>query len=134
LDYLDRNPVVRDGSPQPCQELVLVGIRQQPGLGALPEALMPIVEGAHVTGPLRLDADVCVVGTGAGGAVVAAILAEAGARVVVLEKGGFYTAADFSQREDDMMTRIEGGNGFTASVDGTTSFTYGECVGGSTVH
>jgi choline dehydrogenase-like flavoprotein len=95
---------------------------------------MPIVEGAHVTGPLRLDADVCVVGTGAGGAVVAAILAEAGARVVVLEKGGFYTADDFSQREDEMMTRIEGGNGFTASVDGTTSFTYGECVGGSTVH
>jgi choline dehydrogenase-like flavoprotein len=95
---------------------------------------MPIVEGAAVRGDVRATADVCVVGTGAGGAVVAAILAEAGARVVVLEKGGFYTAEDFSQREDDMLGKIEGGHGFTTSTDGTTTFTYGECVGGSTVH
>ena len=95
---------------------------------------MPIVEASAVRANVHERADVCVVGTGAGGAVVAAILAEAGARVVVLEKGGFYTAEDFSQREDDMLGKIEGGRGFTTSTDGTTTFTYGECVGGSTVH
>src|SRR5262249_54172349 len=79
-------------------------------------------------------ADVCVIGTGAGGAVVAAILAEAGAKVVVLEKGGFYTAEDFSQREDDMLRKVEGGRGFTTSTDGTATLTYGERVGGSPVH
>jgi choline dehydrogenase-like flavoprotein len=95
---------------------------------------MPIIEASAVHGPVREKADVCVVGTGAGGAVVAAILAEAGARVIVLEKGGFYTAEDFSQREDDMLGKIEGGHGFTTSSDGATTFTYAECVGGSTVH
>lgn len=95
---------------------------------------MPIIEGQTVRETVWEKADVCVVGTGAGGAVVAAILAEAGARVVVLEKGGFYTAEDFSQREEDMLGKIEGGHGFTTSTDGTTTFTYGECVGGSTVH
>ena len=95
---------------------------------------MPIIEGGTLDRPVWERADACVIGTGAGGAVVAAILAEAGARVVVLEKGGFYTAEDFSEREEDMLGKIEGGHGFTTSTDGGTTFTYGECVGGSTVH
>jgi choline dehydrogenase-like flavoprotein len=95
---------------------------------------MPIVDGHRLRRSVREKADVCVVGTGAGGAVVAAILAAAGARVVVLEKGGFYTAEDFSQREEDMLGKIAGGRGLTTSTDGATTFTYGECIGGSTVH
>ena len=49
----------------------------------------------------RLDADqtwrceVCVIGSGAGGAVVAKELAEAGRDVIVLEQGGYYTKEDF---------------------------------------
>ena len=45
------------------------------------------------------EADVVVIGSGAGGAPVAALLAEAGARVVILEKGPYYTSKDFVHDE-----------------------------------
>ena len=38
-----------------------------------------------------------VVGSGAGGGVIAAALAEAGQRVIVLEAGGLSDEADFNQ-------------------------------------
>jgi choline dehydrogenase-like flavoprotein len=43
--------------------------------------------------------DVCIVGSGAGGGPVAAVLAEAGYRVVVLEKGPHYGRRDFLKDE-----------------------------------
>lgn len=46
-----------------------------------------------------MDFDVCVVGSGAGGGPVALSLAEAGYSVVVLEKGPWYTEADFFKDE-----------------------------------
>jgi long-chain-alcohol oxidase len=40
--------------------------------------------------------DYVVVGSGAGGSVAAAVLAESGAQVAVLEEGGHYTRRDFN--------------------------------------
>ncbi|MGH7451119.1 MAG: FAD-dependent oxidoreductase, partial [bacterium] len=40
--------------------------------------------------------DVCVIGSGAGGAVAAKELAEAGLNVIVLEEGGYYPTSSFS--------------------------------------
>ena len=50
-------------------------------------------------GDLVESADVCVIGSGAGGAVAAAELAEGGRSVIVLEQGPHWTARDFTQRE-----------------------------------
>ncbi|MGX5203039.1 GMC family oxidoreductase [Aliikangiella sp. IMCC44632] len=47
--------------------------------------------------------DVCVVGSGAGSGPIAYELALAGYRVCVLEKGGWYTEADF--KKDEMLSR-----------------------------
>ena len=56
-----------------------------------------------VSGRLELSAEVCVIGSGAGGSVIAKELAEAGRDVVLLEQGGHHTKEDFTQREDEMM-------------------------------
>ena len=55
-----------------------------------------------------MRADVCVIGTGAGGAVVAKELAEAGARVVLLEEGARHDVAEFTARPGDMLPKLYG--------------------------
>jgi choline dehydrogenase-like flavoprotein len=79
-------------------------------------------------------AEVVVIGSGCGGATVARALAERGRDVVILERGGYYTANDFDQREANMLAKIDGGRGLDTSADGGVSLTYGSNVGGASVH
>ena len=62
------------------------------------------------------SADVCVVGAGAGGAVLAAELAEGGARVTLLEQGSEHDADRFSARPPEMMARLYRDAGQTATL------------------
>jgi choline dehydrogenase-like flavoprotein len=93
-----------------------------------------------VTATDRIDADVCIVGAGAGGAVAAAELAEGGAKVVVLEQGPDHDADSFSARPVEMMTALyrDGGQGLTLGsppillplgrgIGGTTLVNSGTC-------
>src|SRR6185436_6929164 len=79
-------------------------------------------------------AGVCVIGSGAGGAVVAKELAEAGRDVVLLEQGGHHTKEDFTQREDEMMPLLYEDMGQRMTADGTIMILQGRGIGGSTVH
>lgn len=54
-----------------------------------------IVVGRELTRGFECSVDVCVVGSGSGGAVVAKELAEAGLSVCVLEEGGYYAPEDY---------------------------------------
>ena len=87
-----------------------------------------------LTGDVDLSAEVCVIGSGAGGSVIAKELAEAGRDVVLLEQGGHYTKDDFTQREDEMMPLLYEDMGQRATVDQTIIVLQGRNVGGSTVH
>ena len=78
--------------------------------------------------------DVAIVGSGCGGAALAMRLAEAGKSVVIIERGGYYTKEDFDQRELNMLARIAGGRGLDTSADGSIALTYGNNVGGASVH
>jgi choline dehydrogenase-like flavoprotein len=91
-----------------------------------------ITEGHQIRGDVALTADVCVVGTGAGGAVVAARLAEAGHDVVMLEEGGYWTASDFTEDEAEMVPRLYADRGARATDDLAVSLLQGRCVGGGT--
>ncbi len=83
---------------------------------------------------LELRSQVCVIGSGAGGAVVGKELAEAGLDVVVLEQGGYYTKEDFTQREEEMMPLLFEEMGQRATEDQSVVILQGKNVGGSTVH
>lgn len=71
-----------------------------------------------------------VVGTGAGGAPAAALLAEAGFDVVLVESGSHWTSRDFNGVEGDMFFRL---GRLAATRDGSLNLYAGHCVGGSTV-
>lgn len=82
----------------------------------------------------RITADVCVIGTGAGGAVVARELAEKGAKVVALEEGGHYTRQHFNGRPLDMMPLLYRDAGLTGSIGRpAVAIPLGKCVGGTTL-
>src|SRR5215203_5852881 len=63
-----------------------------------------------------LRADACVIGSGAGGAVAAAELAEGGMRVVVLEEGARRGVADATGRPRDTLPRLYRDGGQVATI------------------
>jgi choline dehydrogenase-like flavoprotein len=77
--------------------------------------------------------DVCVIGSGAAGAILATKLAQAGKSVVLLEKGGYYDGESMNQREADMLPLLwqNAGANFTANL--RIAIAQGSCLGGSTV-
>jgi choline dehydrogenase-like flavoprotein len=93
-----------------------------------------IIQGTNYKGDMREKADIVIVGTGAGGGTLGAYLAERGWKVVMLDKGGFFRAEDFTQREDDAMGDFNGRRGLDSTVDNSVFLNYAEAVGGCTVH
>ncbi len=93
-----------------------------------------IHDAAHLPLPARLRADLCVVGSGAGGSAVAMVAAEAGLRVLVLEPGDFLTPADMTQREEEMLERLLWESGGRTTADRAVHVHQGRGVGGSTLH
>ncbi|MDB4949091.1 MAG: hypothetical protein JWM27_1740 [Gemmatimonadetes bacterium] len=106
-----------------------------PRVPALREArVVPagVFEGADLGADTRIRAGVCVIGTGAGGAVAAARLAQAGHDVVLLEEGGWWDSADFSEVEGAMIPALYAEQGTRATDDLSVPFFQGRSVGGST--
>lgn len=97
-----------------------------------PPAIGAALRLTAIVGPVTLDADVCVVGSGAGGGVAAAELARAGRRVVVLEAGGGWQAPGFDQRELPGMERLYLDRGTTATRDLSIAILAGGALGGGT--
>ena len=92
-----------------------------------------ILDTTTVDDNLTLEAEVCVVGSGAGGAVAARELAEGGRSVVVLEDGPYLRSDGFVQREEVMYPRLYREGGTAATADYTVLVSQGRAVGGSTV-
>lgn len=84
-------------------------------------------------GSAVIETDVVVVGSGAGGGVAAAMLAQAGRRVVILDSGPPSDPAQFDQREVRAFQRYYLEAGLCSSQDLGVSILAGACVGGGTV-
>jgi choline dehydrogenase-like flavoprotein len=79
------------------------------------------------------EVDVCIIGSGAAGAILGTKLAESGKSVVILEKGGYYDGEAMNQREADMIPLLwkNAGANFTSNL--RIAIAQGSCLGGSTV-
>lgn len=81
----------------------------------------------------ELECDVVVVGTGAGGAVVARELAERGLAVVLLEEGEYHDRSTFSGRTAAMHAKLYRSMASTTTIGNTSIYVpVGRSVGGST--
>lgn len=87
-----------------------------------------------VTADIDDSADVIVIGTGAGGAPMAAELAEGGLSVIMVEEGSYWTTPDYTIEPGRGLHRYYRAAG-TAMILGkpAIAFAEGRCVGGSTV-
>jgi hypothetical protein len=107
-----------------------------PGPASAPPSAEDAPKRIAVTRPpdegLTLTADVVVVGSGAGGGVVAGELATKGKDVVVLEMGGYYNEADFNQLELWAYEHLYRGGGVTQTANGSIALMAGSNLGGGT--
>ena len=84
-------------------------------------------------GQATLQCDVCIVGSGAGGSVIAAEAARAGKSVLVLEVGQYRNEQDFNQLEIQGYEELYYGGGLATSEDGSIAILAGATLGGGTV-
>jgi long-chain-alcohol oxidase len=96
---------------------------------ATPKPIRPVAIERDTT----LTCDVVIVGSGAGGGVVAAELAASGNDVVVLEKGGYRNEADFTHLEGDALETMYDAGGLLATSDLGLVVLQGATLGGGTV-
>lgn len=99
---------------------------------------MDVTRGSEERAPLDARVDVVVVGSGAGGAIVARELAAAGHDVLVLEEGGYWERQEYAAMTPSNTWRRlgrEAGLGAAVGLGDTPlmSVLSGKCVGGSSV-
>lgn len=93
-----------------------------------------VVRGDGITSDRTIRADVCVIGTGAGGAPVAKELAEGGMSVVMLETGDRFTTDDYTARPREMTSMLYRDAGQTVTFGNVPIvLPLGEGVAGSTL-
>jgi choline dehydrogenase-like flavoprotein len=93
-----------------------------------------IHEYTDFTANQTLTTQVCIIGSGCGGATLAKRLSDFGIDVVLLEQGGYYPASDMDQNELNMAGKITAERNFSTSSDNGNLLTYGQNIGGASVH
>ena len=91
------------------------------------------LDGATLDHDLTLEADVVIVGTGAGGGTTAEILAEAGLAVILLEEGALRTSREFQLEERQAYPALYQESAGRKTSDHGIGILQGRTVGGSTV-
>jgi choline dehydrogenase-like flavoprotein len=91
-----------------------------------------ILRGPDLTEDRTLTPDFCVIGSGPGGSLTAAVLAQAGARVVILEEGGHHTRREFNMQESWAYPTLYQDHANRTTADLSIMVLQGRTVGGGT--
>jgi hypothetical protein len=110
-----------------------------PAQGVIPDPIQAgrargwkIVDAAQLDADRTMDADVVIVGSGAGGGVTAEILALAGLKVLIVEEGALRSSSDFKMREADAYPALYQESAARQTLDKGIKILQGRTVGGST--
>jgi len=95
----------------------------------VPQPIKPL----RITEDITLEADVVIIGSGAGGGVVAGELAMMGKNVIVLEKGGYNNEANFTLQEAQATPELYLKRGTLTTKDLGVIVLAGSTLGGGTV-
>src|SRR5437773_11493514 len=87
----------------------------------------------HLDGDTRQVADICIIGTGAAGCVLAHELTRHGKKVIMLEKGNFYDMKYLQTRSEEELSNLWKNRGIFLSKSFSINIAQGQCVGGSTM-
>ena len=82
---------------------------------------------------LFLEADIAVIGSGAGGATSAQVLSAAGFKVLLIEEGPLKTSSDFHLLESEAYASLYQEGLGRMSKDGAITILQGRAVGGTTL-
>ncbi|MBI2535953.1 MAG: GMC family oxidoreductase, partial [Gemmatimonadetes bacterium] len=93
---------------------------------------LSVVNGADLEPGAVLETDVCVIGSGAAGALMAHGLAKQGRDVLVVERGQYVEPRHFNSDEVEMIGRLYADGVFQQTEDFRFTILQGSCVGGST--
>lgn len=96
------------------------------------EAHVNVQDASRFDGDKTFDTDVVIVGTGAGGGTSAEILSHAGLRVLMIEEGPYWTAADFNMLESESYPNLYQESAGRKTKDKGINILQGRAVGGST--
>ncbi len=91
-----------------------------------------VTDSATLTDNQTHEADVVVIGTGAGGGTTAEILARQGLSVILVEEGRLYHQKDFKMDELSAYASLYQEGMSRVTRDGAIAILQGRCVGGST--
>jgi choline dehydrogenase-like flavoprotein len=117
-----------NGTPQ--SDALLSAIGYEPEINQ--RATAPHVPLTKLGSESTLECDVCVVGSGAAGGVVAAELAASGQSVLVVEAGSEWSGPDYDQHELTGMRSLFREGGASGTRDLSMSLFAGACIGGGT--
>jgi choline dehydrogenase-like flavoprotein len=91
-----------------------------------------VIDASTLAQDRTLDADVVVVGSGAGGGVTAEILALSGLSVIIVEEGALKSSRDFKMREAEAYPALYQESAARKTRDKGITILQGRTVGGST--
>jgi choline dehydrogenase-like flavoprotein len=91
-----------------------------------------VIDASTLSDNRAIDADVAIIGTGAGGGVTAEILAHAGLNVVLIEEGALKSSKDFKMREAQAYPALYQESGARKTKDKSINILQGRTVGGTT--